>query len=84
MISWQRGKTAPLGVFAMAESLSCASHVKNLSRHKDLQNEVVVATALRLFITEPATDEQRNLHLSEEGSTWQMALSFALPTYCVL
>ena len=57
MISWQRDKTAPLGVFAMAKSLSCATHVKSLSRHKVLQIDAAVDAA-------PVAVEERNLQIS--------------------
>ena len=62
MISWQRGKTAPLGVFAMAKSLSCATHVKSLSRHKVLQIDAAVDAAPWPFMAAPVAVEERNLH----------------------
>ena len=63
MISWQRDKTAPLGVFAMAKSLSCATHVKSLSRHKVLQIDAAVDAAPWPFMAAPVAVEERNLHL---------------------
>ena len=62
MISWQRGKTAPLGVFAMAKSLSCATHVKSLSRHKVLQIDAAADAAPWPFMAAPVAVEERNLH----------------------
>ena len=66
MISWQRGKTAPLGVFAMAKSLSCATHVKSLSRHKVLQIDAAVDAAPWPFMAAPVAVEERNLQLFRE------------------
>ena len=58
----KRGKTAPFGLFAMAYSLSCATHVKSLSRHKVLQNKAGRCTALRPFNSAPAAIGHRNMH----------------------
>ena len=66
MISWQRGKTAPLGVFAMAKSLSCATHVKSLSRHKALQIDAAADAAPWPFMAAPVAVEERNLQNSKE------------------
>ena len=70
MISWQRGKTAPLGVFAMAKSLSCATHVKSLSRHKVLQIDAAVDAAPWPFMAAPVAVEERNLQLFQRLSKY--------------
>ena len=56
-----KGPNSAHGVFAMAESLSCATYVKSLSWHKVLQNKVAVATAPRLSMAAPVAAEQLNL-----------------------
>ena len=50
-----------LSLFVVANSLSCATHVKDLSRYKALQIGVAVVIAQLPFIAASATTDQRNL-----------------------
>ena len=58
----KRGRTAPFGLFALANSLSCATHVKSLSRHKVLQIGDGYYAALRLLSAATVAIEHRNMH----------------------
>ena len=55
-----------MGVFAMAKSLPCATHVKSLSRHKVLQIDAAVDAAPWPFMAAPVAVEERNLHKARD------------------